>query len=53
MVRSVVVIGTDIVDTLELIVNPGVVIEGVVIVVSTDSIDVGPAGDVTDAAGAV
>ena len=33
MVRSVVVIGTDIVDILELVVNPGVVIEGDVVVV--------------------
>ena len=53
MVRSVVVIGTDIVDILELVVNPVVVIEGDIVVVSTDSIDVGPAGDVTDATGAV
>ena len=33
MVRSVVVIGTDIVDILELVVNPGVVIVGDVVVV--------------------
>ena len=53
MVRSIVVMGTDIVDVLELVVNPGVVIEVAVVVVSTVSIDVGPAGDVTDATGAV